>query len=117
MPPSPVQITITPPPAQQAQQQAQQQITISTQQQQIISENSKQDLGNARVYLSFAEFRKSDENPRKFRHYMMLMQRGEGKMRKEGRIQLLGKEQIRGKRGKQILNYKVDLNHVMIFMI
>jgi hypothetical protein len=52
------------------------------------------------IYLSFAEFRKSDENPRKFRHYMMLMQRGEGKMRKEGRIVILGKEQIRGKRGE-----------------
>lgn len=61
-------------------------------------------------YLTFAEFRQLDENPRKFRHYMVLLQKQESKLRKDGTLKALSKEALRGKKGKEILILPISLH-------
>ena len=57
-------------------------------------------------FLTFAEFRKMDENPRKFRHFMSLLAKQEAKLKKEGRIKSLTKDALRGKRERETSKLK-----------
>lgn len=57
-------------------------------------------------FLTFAEFRKMDENPRKFRHFMSLLSKQEGKLKKEGRIKSLTKDALRGKRERESSKFR-----------